>query len=65
MGYEYAPLDRMLNRYDPKTLAEGWNTMPDGERVYFIANPAVRDFGRMRAVCSCSVIPQSGHNAIK
>ena len=34
-------LDRMLERYDPKTLSEGWNTMPDGERVYFIANPAL------------------------
>jgi hypothetical protein len=30
----------MLKRYDPAKMKEGWNTMPDGERVYFISTPS-------------------------
>ena len=25
----------------PKTLRDGWNTLPDGERIYYISNPAL------------------------
>ena len=28
-------------RYDPRQLQDGWNTLPDGERVFFIRNPAL------------------------
>jgi hypothetical protein len=31
----------MLQRYDPQQLGDGWNTMPDGERVFFVRNPAL------------------------
>ncbi|MFO0819196.1 MAG: lactate racemase domain-containing protein [Pirellulales bacterium] len=41
VGYQYADLDPMLARYSPSTMREGWNTMPDGERVYYIGNPAL------------------------
>ncbi|HND54661.1 MAG TPA: D-mannonate epimerase, partial [Pirellulaceae bacterium] len=41
VGYRYADLAEMTRRYDPKRLKEGWNTLPDGERVYFIGNPAL------------------------
>ena len=41
VGYQYADLAEMTRRYDPKQLKEGWNTMPDGERIYFIGNPAL------------------------
>ena len=41
VGYQYADLPTMLRRYDPKSLRDGWNTMPDGERIYYISNPAL------------------------
>jgi len=41
VGYDYADLDTMLARYNPEKLATGWNTMLDGERVFFVANPAL------------------------
>jgi nickel-dependent lactate racemase len=40
-GYDYGELATMLARYDPKKLAAGFNTMPDGETIYFIPNPAL------------------------
>jgi nickel-dependent lactate racemase len=39
-GFKYAPVKEMLQRYDPKSLKQGINIMPDGEEIYFIANPA-------------------------
>jgi nickel-dependent lactate racemase len=41
VGYRYADLDAMLGRYDPAVLREGWNTLSDGERIFFIGNPAL------------------------
>src|SRR6185369_10236452 len=41
VGYEFGHLQDMSDRYDPKKLTDGWNTMPDGERIYFIINPAL------------------------
>ena len=41
VGYNYAELPPMLRRYDPHALREGWNVLPDGERIYFIGNPAL------------------------
>jgi nickel-dependent lactate racemase len=40
-GYESADLDASLRRYDPAKLADGFNLMPDGERIYFVSNPAL------------------------
>ena len=41
VGYRYGDLDEMLQRYNPKRLRDGWNTLPDGERIYYISNPAL------------------------
>lgn len=41
VGYRYADLAEMERRYDPKKLHDGWNTLPNGERVYYISNPAL------------------------
>ncbi len=41
VGYNHADLETMLRRYDPHVLREGWNEMPDGERIFFIGNPAL------------------------
>jgi hypothetical protein len=40
VGYRYAELSAMQQRYDPKRLTEGWNQV-EGEEIYFIGNPAV------------------------
>jgi nickel-dependent lactate racemase len=41
VGYRYADLPAMLKRYDPAKLRDGWNVLPDGERIYYISNPAL------------------------
>ena len=41
VGYGYADLETMCRRYDPHALRDGWNTLADGERIYFIRNPAL------------------------
>jgi len=28
-------------RYKPEALKEGYNTMPDGEEIFYISNPAL------------------------
>lgn len=38
--FGYADLDEMLKRYDPAIMKNGFNTMPDGEEVYFISTPS-------------------------
>ena len=41
VGYQYGDLQEMLRRYDPERLTDGWNTMDDGQRIYYISNPAL------------------------
>ena len=41
VGYQYADLSTMLTRYAPDQLTDGWNTLPDGERIFFVRNPAL------------------------
>jgi len=41
VGYEWGSLDEATARYDVKKLHVGWNSMPDGERIFFIPNPAL------------------------
>ena len=39
--FGYQPYAEAAGRYDPHTLSDGWNVMPDGERIFFISNPAL------------------------
>ncbi len=41
VGYAAADYDTVIKRYDPHTLQYGFNTLPDGEELYFIPNPAL------------------------
>jgi nickel-dependent lactate racemase len=41
VGFQTADLDAMLRRYDPAKLQDGPNTLPDGEEIFFISNPAL------------------------
>lgn len=39
--FRYADLSTMTKKYDPDMLVDGYNTMPNGEKVFFISNPAL------------------------
>ena len=41
VGFLAADYDEMARRYDPEKLSYGYNTMPDGEEIYSIPNPAL------------------------
>ncbi len=41
VNYKYADLKTMLDRYDPDTMLDGFNTMDDGEEIFYISNPAL------------------------
>ena len=41
VGFRYAHLEPMLERYNPEKLHDGWNTLEGGEEIYFISNPAL------------------------
>ncbi len=38
--YAYADLGETLKRYPLDQMKEGWNTMPDGEEVFYISTPS-------------------------
>ncbi len=41
VNFNYAPLDQMLERYNPSALADGKNVLAGGEEIFFISNPAL------------------------
>ena len=41
VGFRYGSLGGLLARYPLEALKDGWNTMPDGEEIYYISNPAL------------------------
>jgi nickel-dependent lactate racemase len=41
VNFKYASLQEVCAKYDPSKLKDGFNTMPDGEEIFFISNPAV------------------------
>jgi nickel-dependent lactate racemase len=41
VGFRYADLKTMTQRYDPAKLKDGWNTLSGGEKVFYISNPAL------------------------
>jgi hypothetical protein len=40
VGFRYADLTSMTERYDPSRLVDGYNTV-NGEEVFFISNPGL------------------------
>ena len=40
VGFGYADLAEMLRRYDPAVMRNGFNTLPDGEEIYYISTPS-------------------------
>ncbi len=41
VGFEAAELAPMLERYDPARLRDGFNELPDGERIFYISHPGL------------------------
>ncbi|MGB7769858.1 MAG: D-mannonate epimerase [Verrucomicrobiia bacterium] len=41
VNFRYADLKQMAARYNPARLKDGWNLMPDGDKIFFISNPAL------------------------
>jgi nickel-dependent lactate racemase len=41
VNFRYADLATLLRRYDPAKLKDGWNVLPDGERIFYVSNPAL------------------------
>lgn len=40
VNFAYADYEETIKRYDPAKMKNGFNTMPDGEEVYFISTPS-------------------------
>ncbi len=38
--YAYADYNETIKRYPLDKLKEGWNTMPDGEEIFYISTPS-------------------------
>ena len=41
VGFDAVEYDEAVKRYDPEKLQYGYNTLPDGEEIYYIPNPAL------------------------
>jgi nickel-dependent lactate racemase len=41
VNYRYEDLGSMMQKYDPAKLKDGMNTLPGGEEIYYISNPAL------------------------
>ncbi len=41
VGFNYADIDEVSAKYDPKKLRDGYCIMPDGEEIFYISNPAL------------------------
>jgi len=41
VNFSYADLHEMLKKYNIEILKDGFNTMPDGEEIFYISNPAL------------------------
>lgn len=41
VNFRYANLADMTKRYDPAKLSDGFNTLNDGEKIFYISNPAL------------------------
>jgi len=40
-GFQWGSLNEALKRYNAEKLSSGWNTCEDGERFFFVPNPAL------------------------
>jgi nickel-dependent lactate racemase len=41
VNFKFADLSEMTTKYNSTKLKDGYNTMPDGEEIFYISNPAI------------------------
>lgn len=41
VNFNYIPLSESYNKYNPSLLKDGFNTLSDGEEIFYISNPAL------------------------
>ena len=41
VGYQWADIDEVTEKYNPEKLKNGFNRMPDDEEIFYISNPAI------------------------
>lgn len=41
VNFKYLPLEETLKKYNPQKLKDGFNTLENGEEVFYISNPAL------------------------
>ncbi|MEE9431712.1 MAG: lactate racemase domain-containing protein [Melioribacteraceae bacterium] len=41
VNFNYASLNEMMKKYNPEKLKDGFNTLGDGEEIFYISNPAL------------------------
>ncbi len=41
VGFKWADYDKMVASYNPELLKDGYNTLPNGEEIFYISNPAL------------------------
>jgi hypothetical protein len=41
VNFRFSELNEMMKKYNPDTLKDGFNTMSDGEEIFYISNPAL------------------------
>lgn len=41
VGFRWGDIEETMQKYDPGRLKEGFNTLPDGEEIYYISSPAL------------------------
>jgi len=41
VGFQWGDLKETQNRYDTGSLSSGWNTLKDGEKIFYVPNPAL------------------------
>ena len=41
VGFRWGDIDETMRKYDPLQLKEGFNTLSDGEEIYYISSPAL------------------------
>jgi nickel-dependent lactate racemase len=41
VNFKYSELSEVMRNYNPEKLKDGFNIMPDGEKIFYISNPAL------------------------
>ena len=41
VGFQFGDYDEVVKKYNPEKLKDGFNTLPGGEEIFYISNPAI------------------------